>query len=116
MDPRKSLGRLGLDSLMAVELRNRIESSLALRLPISSIWNFPSLEALVPHLAERMGIDLDAPTNGHAPSEIFDNDADDEDEDDAQLAAVLEAATFTEPDVIEPELVPSAAPSEGDGP
>jgi acyl carrier protein len=36
----------GLDSIMAVELRNRLEASLGLRLSATLAWTYPSLEAL----------------------------------------------------------------------
>jgi len=43
----------GLDSLMAVELRNRIQSSLGVERPLAAtlVFEHPSIEALVDHLA-----------------------------------------------------------------
>ena len=48
------LGRRGLDSLMAMELRNRMELLLDLRLPASTVWNYPTVEQLARHLAGRL--------------------------------------------------------------
>lgn len=50
---------LALDSLRALELRNRMEEGLNLTLPATLIWQFPTVETLVGHLAERIGIDAE---------------------------------------------------------
>jgi acyl transferase domain-containing protein len=42
---------LGLDSLMAVELKNRLQASLGRPLPVSTLFNYPTIEALTEHLA-----------------------------------------------------------------
>jgi acyl-CoA synthetase (AMP-forming)/AMP-acid ligase II/3-oxoacyl-(acyl-carrier-protein) synthase/acyl carrier protein len=41
---------LGLDSIMAVEFKNKIENSLGVKLPISASFNYPSITELVEHL------------------------------------------------------------------
>ncbi|NBD13541.1 non-ribosomal peptide synthetase/type I polyketide synthase [Corallococcus silvisoli] len=59
LDPSKPMSgglRLfdsGLDSLMAVELRNRLQSSLGLERPLAAtlVFEHPSIESLVDHLA-----------------------------------------------------------------
>lgn len=48
---RKSLGDLGLNSLMAVELRNRLEIALGRALSATLAWNHPTMEAIVDFLA-----------------------------------------------------------------
>jgi len=45
---------LGFDSLMTLELRNRLENSLGLVLEVTALWKFPTLEALASHLADRL--------------------------------------------------------------
>jgi acyl transferase domain-containing protein/acyl carrier protein len=42
---------LGMDSLMAVELRNRLQQSLACRLPSTLVFEYPSISALAEYLA-----------------------------------------------------------------
>ncbi|MCB0171114.1 MAG: type I polyketide synthase [Anaerolineae bacterium] len=54
----KPLKSLGLDSLMSLELRNRLETSFGLTLSATLIWNYPTITVLVPFLAEKMQIPL----------------------------------------------------------
>ncbi|NIM40823.1 MAG: SDR family NAD(P)-dependent oxidoreductase [Hydrogenophaga sp.] len=51
LDPRKALGAMGLNSLMAMELRNRLEAALGRPLSATLAWNYPTVEALSAHLA-----------------------------------------------------------------
>jgi myxalamid-type polyketide synthase MxaB len=53
---RQRLFDLGFDSLMAVELRVRLESALKTPLRKTVVFDFPRLDALCGHLAERLGI------------------------------------------------------------
>ncbi|GFZ92472.1 polyketide synthase [Okeania sp. KiyG1] len=48
---RQRLFDLGLDSLMAVELKNRLESSLGTSLSSTLLFDYPTLEVLVEYLA-----------------------------------------------------------------
>jgi len=54
IDPDLSLTRLGLDSLMAIELKNTIESKLNIELPISRFVDEPSLETLAESTLESL--------------------------------------------------------------
>ncbi|ATB32462.1 type I polyketide synthase [Melittangium boletus] len=65
IDARTPLRVLGFDSLMTLELRNRLEASLELKLSATVLWNYPTLEGLVPYLAERMQL---SPEPESAPS------------------------------------------------
>jgi acyl transferase domain-containing protein/acyl carrier protein len=47
---------LGFDSLMGLELRNHLESSLGLTLSATLVWTYPNLDALVPHLLDKLGL------------------------------------------------------------
>lgn len=57
--PGQPLGRQGLDSLMAMELRGRIERDLDLSLPASAVWNYPTLDGLSAYLLGRLGLGPD---------------------------------------------------------
>jgi NADPH:quinone reductase-like Zn-dependent oxidoreductase/acyl carrier protein/short-subunit dehydrogenase len=52
----KPLKTLGIDSLMTLELRNRLENSLGLTLSATLIWNYPTVDALTPFLTEKLGL------------------------------------------------------------
>jgi acyl carrier protein len=60
IDRHVELKAMGLDSLMALELRNRLEVQTGQRLPATVVWNHPTVVALATYLAERMGVALDA--------------------------------------------------------
>ncbi|WP_148294269.1 SDR family NAD(P)-dependent oxidoreductase, partial [Azospirillum sp. B506] len=45
---------LGIDSLMAMELRNRLEAAFGLKLSASLLWTYPNAGALAGHLADRL--------------------------------------------------------------
>ncbi|WP_437821703.1 amino acid adenylation domain-containing protein [Sorangium sp. So ce1078] len=51
IDPDAPLQGFGFDSLMAMELRNRLGAALRLSLPASLFWKHPTLSALGEHLA-----------------------------------------------------------------
>ncbi len=64
IDPRKPLGEMGLDSLLAVELRNAIGDVTGRQLPATLLFDYPTLEALSDFLLAELGVapaDTDAP-------------------------------------------------------
>jgi len=68
IDRDAPLQSLGLDSLMGLELRNRLEASLGLTLSATLVWGHPTIAALAGHLAAKMEIPLDAlPDSGPEP-------------------------------------------------
>jgi myxalamid-type polyketide synthase MxaB len=52
--PRQRLFDLGIDSLMAVELRNRLQSGLNIPLEATLVFDYPTVEALVDHFMENL--------------------------------------------------------------
>jgi acyl carrier protein len=47
----RPLTSLGMDSLMGLELRNRIESVLGIQVPVTLLWTYPTVAGLARHLA-----------------------------------------------------------------
>ena len=73
IDLEKPLRAMGLDSLLAVEFRNRLEADTGLSIPTTLIWNYPTVAKLAPQVAERLGIALDAgPAAGEARADELD--------------------------------------------
>jgi acyl carrier protein len=58
LDPLQPLNELGLDSLMALELRNAIAARVAQTLPATLLFNYPAVEDITMYLARLL---FDAP-------------------------------------------------------
>jgi acyl carrier protein len=54
IDIRASFQNIGFDSLMALELRNRLENSLGMALPVTLIWTYPTIQALAKNLVSKL--------------------------------------------------------------
>ena len=52
IDPHRGLFEMGLDSLMALEVKSRLETSLGQAIPAVVAFEHPTVEALATHLAE----------------------------------------------------------------
>ncbi|HEY3062327.1 MAG TPA: SDR family NAD(P)-dependent oxidoreductase, partial [Chloroflexota bacterium] len=65
IDPRRPLHELGLDSLMAVELRNVLGQKIGRTLSATLLFDYPSVDALADFLDDLL--DLDASANGDVP-------------------------------------------------
>lgn len=50
------LQETGLDSLGAVELQNVLSAHLGVRIPATTVFNYPTLEKLAAHLVERLSV------------------------------------------------------------
>nr|WP_286012064.1 type I polyketide synthase [Streptomyces violaceusniger] len=57
VDPAQAFRDAGFDSLAAVELRNRLQKITGLALPATLVFDYPSPNKLVDHLAEELGGD-----------------------------------------------------------
>jgi acyl transferase domain-containing protein/NADPH:quinone reductase-like Zn-dependent oxidoreductase/NAD(P)-dependent dehydrogenase (short-subunit alcohol dehydrogenase family)/acyl carrier protein len=74
VDRHRPFKAMGLDSLMALELRNRLEFQTAVHLSATLAWNYPTVAILASYLAHRMNVSLDladelvpAPASASAP-------------------------------------------------
>ena len=72
IDAEKPLRAMGLDSLLAVEFRNRMEADTGLSIPTTLIWNYPTVARLAPQISERLGVSTEAA----APVEASGDDLD----------------------------------------
>jgi acyl carrier protein len=54
IDTQQSLGNLGLDSLIAVDVRNRINADLRINVPLEKFMQGASIHALAAYVAERL--------------------------------------------------------------
>ncbi len=50
VDPETPLGELGLDSLLAVELRNTLSTALGRSMPATLLFDYPTMDALTDHI------------------------------------------------------------------
>jgi acyl carrier protein len=53
IDPYRPFTSLGFDSLMTLELRNRLENDLGERLSTALFWSYPTISALAEYLKKR---------------------------------------------------------------
>lgn len=92
LDLDAPLTSLGLDSLMGLELRNRLESALGARVKATILWTYPTVRSLSEHLAKTLFPDDDAmPKEPHSEVPAVQNPSDEVAQlDDQQLLALID--------------------------
>jgi myxalamid-type polyketide synthase MxaE and MxaD len=70
LEPRRTLGDMGLTSLLAIELRNRLEAALHRPLSATLAWNYPTLEAITAHLLDEPRVAAPAPAPRSLPADL----------------------------------------------
>jgi acyl carrier protein len=83
IDPRQPLNELGLDSLMAVELRNTLITLVGATLPATLLFDYPTSEALADYLMKNVP--------GLAPLEETDSVQEDKNDNLAELQQMSDA-------------------------
>lgn len=73
LDPQQGLADLGMDSLMAVELRNRLQTSLGCAVPTTVVFDYPTIAALVDYLADVLRLEADAATPEDDLASVFED-------------------------------------------
>ncbi|WXB20298.1 SDR family NAD(P)-dependent oxidoreductase [Pendulispora albinea] len=95
--PATELKGLGLDSLMALSLRNRLEESFGVQLSATLVWGYPTVAALAPYLAEKMKLELSGAAEGANDEGVETGAARDEavedDKERKRLADAMQAVT-----------------------
>jgi NADP-dependent 3-hydroxy acid dehydrogenase YdfG/acyl carrier protein len=91
IDPRKGFSDLGVDSLLAVDLRNRLETALDVALPATLLFDHPNLEALVGYLAGEVLPDVAPAARVPAPDAAAELAELSDDEIAQRLAAEIDA-------------------------
>ena len=79
----RALDSLGLDSLMAVEMRNRLAAAVGRQLPATLLFNHPSLDALAEFVVGTLG-------GNEAEALVAEGSATPTDDDDLDLDSMSE--------------------------
>jgi acyl carrier protein len=88
IDVHAPLSSLGMDSLMTLELRNRLETTTGLTLPATLIWAYPTIAALGRYVYEQMQPTI-TPAQPEPASSVTEH-TDLDHLSDAELAALLD--------------------------
>ncbi|MBN1991919.1 MAG: SDR family NAD(P)-dependent oxidoreductase [Anaerolineae bacterium] len=103
IEPRQRFFELGLDSLMAIELRNQFENSLGQTLPATVLFDQPTVEALAHYLAQNLELPEDSPpanTKATTVETVFPADPPESDEFGATTAGQIERLSEAEAEAL----------------
>jgi myxalamid-type polyketide synthase MxaE and MxaD len=89
VDPKRGLFDLGMDSLMSVELKTRLETSLGEKMPSTLTFNYPTVGAITDYIAGTV-LALDSPASSLPPAET-EPPAEDDDLSEDELVSLLAA-------------------------
>ena len=67
LDPKQGFFKMGMDSMMTVQLRNRLDQNLGCSLPPTVAFEYPTVESLTKFLAESV-LELEEPANAPVAS------------------------------------------------
>ncbi len=70
LDPHRSLVEQGLDSVMTMMVRRRLEKRFGQSLPATLLWQRPTVAAIAEHLAELLAPDADTDTDTDDPAPV----------------------------------------------
>ncbi|WBB80649.1 type I polyketide synthase [Micromonospora sp. WMMD882] len=105
LETRRPLNELGLDSLMAVELRNALSLSVDRSLPATVLFDYPTVEALAGFVAGELAPAEPAAPAGPPPTRAATPAA--EPDRDAWLAEIAQLSDAEVEALLEQELSPS---------
>jgi acyl carrier protein len=71
INPTLNLFKMGIDSLMAIELKGRLERAVAATLPPSLAFNYPTVKALVEFLDATVAARVQSPDESKNVSELL---------------------------------------------
>ncbi len=91
IDRLSGFSSLGMDSLMSLELRNRLEASLGLKLSATLLFTYSNLAALAEHLLDRMGLGGEA-NHGASPKRV--------EETAVEVPELMDVEQFADDDIL----------------
>ncbi|ARV58018.1 short-chain dehydrogenase [Nostocales cyanobacterium HT-58-2] len=95
IDPYQGFTDLGMDSLMAVELKNRLQTSLECSVPASLVFDYPTVAALVDYLAGQiLATDSEASENTNVETIMLDSNFDDLSDSEAEALLLSKLKTM----------------------
>lgn len=59
IDPDMPFASMGLDSLMTIQFRNKLQKLLGIQVSVATFWNYPSINLLTQHLQEILDLEGD---------------------------------------------------------